>query len=239
MSGLLEVLSRQLSGPAVQQMSKQIDADPATTQKALAAALPMLVGGLARNATKSPEGAHSLAQALERDHDGSLLDGLSSLLGGGSGGLGSLLGGGSGGSGLGGLIGGLMTGAAGGGTASRTTDGDGILGHILGGKRDAIEQGVARSSGLDAGKVSQLLTMLAPIVMGALGRVKQQQNLDAGGLASLLNQERTRVEQDTPGMQQGTLLDLLDMDKDGDVSDDVAKIGSFLSNSGVLGKLFG
>ncbi len=249
MSGLLEMLSQQLSGPVVEQMSNQIGADPESTQKALSAALPMLVGGLARNA-QSPEGAQSLANALERDHDGSLLDGLGALLGGGSGGsgglgallgggsggalLGGLLGGGSGGSsgsgGLGGLLGGLLGGGA---PASRTTNGDGILGHILGNKRGAVEQGVARSSGLDAGAVARLLPMLAPLVMGALGLAQKQQNLDAGGLASMLNQERARVERDTPGMQEGGLLSMLDLDNDGDISDDVAKIG------GMLGSFFG
>ena len=96
MSGILDLLNQQLSGQAVQQMSAQIGADPASTQKALSAALPMLVGGLARNANQSPEGAQALANALDRDHDGSVLDSLGSLLvgasGGGGGGLGSLLG---------------------------------------------------------------------------------------------------------------------------------------------------
>ena len=234
MSGILDLLNQQLNGPAVRQMSSQLGADPESTQKALSAALPMLVGGLARNA-QSSEGAQSLANALERDHDGSLLDGLAGLLGGASGGsgggLGALLGGASGGGGgLGDLLGGLMGGGV---PAGKTTDGDGILGHILGDKRGAVEQGVARSSGLDAGTVGKLLPMLAPLVMGALGRAKKQQNLDAGGLASMLNQERARVERDTPGMQEGGLLGMLDMDNDGDVSDDVAKLG------GMLGSFFG
>jgi len=240
MSGLLDVLSQQLGGPALQQMSSQVGADPGSTQKALAAALPLLVGGLARNANQSPSGAQSLAHALERDHDGSVLDGLGALLGGAGGGgaLGSLLGGGAGreSGGLGGLLGGLMGGNA---PPSRATDGDGILGHILGSRRGAVEQGVARASGLKAAQVSQLLAMAAPLVMSALGRVKRQQNLDAGGLAGLLGRERAQVERRTSGMPEGGLLGFLDMDNDGDVSDDVAKIGSFLSQSVVLNKLFG
>ncbi len=242
MSGLLDLLTQQLSGSVVQQMSKQIGADPASTQKALTAALPLLVGGLARNANESPEGAQSLEKALDRDHDGSLLDSLSGMLGGGSGSgstggmLGSLLGGGSGSSGGGGL--GSLLGVAGslmggGGGGNRTTNGEGILGHILGGRRGAIEQGVAQSSGLSIGQVSKLLPMLAPLVMGVLGRAKRQQNLDANGLSTMLNQERARVERDTPGLQEGGLLGFLDMDNDGDVADDVAKIG------GMLGSFFG
>ena len=89
---------------------------------------------------------------------------------------------------------------------------------------------MARSSGLDVGAVAKLLPMLAPLVMGALGRAKKQKNLDAGGLSSMLNPERARVEHDTPGMKEGGLLGMLDMDDDGDVSDDVAKIGGMLSS---------
>ncbi len=241
MSGLLDLLTQQLSGPLAQQLGAQIDADPAPTQKAIGAALPVLLGGLARNATESPQGAQSLASALDQDHDGSLLDSLSGLLGGGGGGgLGALFGGGErSGGGLGDLLG-AAGGLFGGSTPpTRTTDGDGILKHVLGDRRAAVEQGVARASGLDSAKVGQLLGVLAPIVMGALGRVKRQQNLDADGLAGMLNQERARVEEQTPGMSKGGLLGLLDADGDGDISDDIAGLGSKIAASGVLGKIFG
>jgi hypothetical protein len=226
MASVLDILNQQISGATVQQISQQIGADPAHTQKAVAAALPLLLGGLARNANQSPESAHSLANALERDHDGSVLDGLAGLLGGGS----------RGGADLGGLIsmaGGLL------GGGSKATDGDGILGHVLGRKRHAVEQGVSKASGLDAAKVTQLLSMLAPIIMAALGKAKRQNNLDADGLTALLNRERSSIEEQTPGMQQGGLLGLLDMDDDGNVADDIAKIGGSLAASGILGKLFG
>ncbi len=220
---LLQMLTQQLGGQTAQQIGSQIGSDPSTTQKALTTALPLLLGGLARNANKSPEGAQSLANALEHDHDGSVLDSLSGLLGGG--GLGGLLG----------SAGGLL----GGGSPSRATDGDGILRHVLGERRGAIEQGVAKASGLDAGKTGQLLSMLAPLVMGALGKAKRQQNLDADGVAALLNRERAQVESETPGMAQGGLLGLLDMDDDGSIVDDVAKIGASLGGGSILGKLFG
>lgn len=223
MSSILEMLTQQMSGQTVAQMSQQVGADPASTQKAVMAALPALLGGLARNANKSPEQARSLAHALERDHDGSVLESLSSLISGGGGG---------------GLLGQLAGGMLGGGrqpqpTRNKALDGDGILGHVLGNKRGAVEQGVARASGLDTAKAAKLMALLAPVVMGALGKAKRQQNLDADGIAALLNRERAEVERRAPGMQQGGLLGMLDMDNDGDVADDVAKIG------GMLGKLFG
>jgi hypothetical protein len=40
-------------------------------------------------------------------------------------------------------------------------------------------------------------------------------------------------------MSEGGLASFLDFDGDGDISDDVAKVGSVLAGSGILGKLFG
>lgn len=222
MSGILDLLTAHLDGGSVREMSRKIGADEGATQKAVAAALPLLIGGLARNAS-SREGAESLAGALDRDHDGSLLGNLGSLLGGGN--LGGLMD----------LAGGLL----GGGSSKKTLNGDGILGHVLGSKRPNVEKGIAKASGLDLNQIAKLLPLLAPVVMGALGKVKRQENLDAGGLADLLGQERTQIEQKTPGMNAGGLASLLDFDGDGDVSDDVAKIGGALAGSGLLGRLFG
>jgi len=116
--------------------------------------------------------------------------------------------------------------------SAQSGPGDGILKHVLGGKRPAVENAVSQSSGLDLGSVSKLLTMLAPLVMGSLGRVRQQQKLDTGGLSSMLQGEMQSAEQ--KGLAPSGLLTLLDADKDGDVVDDLANIGK-----GLLGSLFG
>ncbi|HEX6640140.1 MAG TPA: DUF937 domain-containing protein [Thermoanaerobaculia bacterium] len=79
-------------------------------------------------------------------------------------------------------LGGLLGGGAAGGI------GGAILGHIFGGKRDAVEAGVARGSGLNAQQIAQLLAMLAPIVMGVLGRMKRQKGIDASSLPDVLQQ---------------------------------------------------
>jgi hypothetical protein len=173
------------------------------------------VGSLARNANASPDRAQSLAQALERDHDGSVLENLGGLLG--------MLGGGrsSGGGGLGSLIGAAGD-MLGGNVDRRAVDGDGILGHVFGNKRDTVEQGVSRASGLDLNKVRRLLPILAPIVMSLLGRVKRQKNLDAGGLADVLGQERTQIQRKDPVL--GGLINILDRDGDGNVMDDLGKL---------------
>jgi hypothetical protein len=77
--GLLDELVGQLSGGAKEQIASQLGIDGGTATKAITSALPMLLGGLARNTKVG--GADALAGALDRDHDGSILDDLSGYLG--------------------------------------------------------------------------------------------------------------------------------------------------------------
>jgi len=140
------------------------------------------MGAMSRNAS-TPQGAEALHRAATRDHAANdpmaLLGGLLGGGSGGGGGMGDMLGA------LGGLLGG------GGGSAaprarSPMEDGLGILGHVLGGAQQRAAGGVARAGGIDGGSATQLMAMLAPLIMSALGRNAQQRGLDAGGLAGLL-----------------------------------------------------
>jgi hypothetical protein len=79
MPSIFDSVTEQLSGPNLTQLSQQIGADEATTAQAVQAALPMLLGGLARNAS-SPDGAASLGTALDQ-HRGGLMQNLGGLLG--------------------------------------------------------------------------------------------------------------------------------------------------------------
>jgi hypothetical protein len=112
--------------------------------------------------------------------------------------------------------------------------GDGILRHVLGSKRTSVESNLGKSVGLDSGSSAKLLAMLAPLVMGALGKAQRQGQLDASGVASVLGQERQVIDKKMPG-GMGILGSLLDQDGDGSISDDVAKIGGGLLKN-LLGK---
>jgi hypothetical protein len=61
-------------------MSQQIGASPSTTRTAVQASLPLLISALARNANTSPDAAEAPGRAIDRDHDGSMVDHLSSLI---------------------------------------------------------------------------------------------------------------------------------------------------------------
>ena len=119
-------------------------------------------------------------------------------------------------------LGGLLGGGGGG-------IGGAILGHIFGNKRGSVEQGVGRASGLDAAQVAQLMAMLAPIVMGVLGRMKQSRGLDANRLPEVLQQSHEQGQREVPG-----LGGLLDANHDGSVADDILRMGS-----SALGGMFG
>lgn len=80
MSSILDLIGQQLDAGTLQRMGSQIGATPQQTAAAVEAALPTMLGALQRNAN-SPDGAASLLGALDRDHDGSILDDLAGFLG--------------------------------------------------------------------------------------------------------------------------------------------------------------
>jgi hypothetical protein len=80
---LTDDLLSQLQGQPLTQMSQQLGLRESQTADAVAAALPLLLGALGRNASQ-PQGAQDLCGALQKDHAGLDLGSvLGSVLGGG------------------------------------------------------------------------------------------------------------------------------------------------------------
>ncbi len=191
---LMDLLQGQLSEGMIDQLSNQLGgADKQQTAAAASGILSTLMGGLAKNAA-SPEGASSLASALDRDHDGSILDDVMGMLSGQNQ-----------------------------AQNARAMNGAGILNHVLGPRQGNAVSMISKMSGLDQGKTGNLMMMLAPLVMGALGKTKRQQGLNVGDLASLLSGTVSNRKQADPTM--GLITQFLDSDGDGDIKDDVAKMG--------------
>ena len=83
MPSITDGLLAQLQGQPLDRMSQQLGLSPQQTSNAVAAALPLLLGTLGRNAAQ-PQGAQSLFGALRKDHAGlDIGDVLGSVLGGG------------------------------------------------------------------------------------------------------------------------------------------------------------
>lgn len=116
---------------------------------AINAAIPMILSGLNHNVQNG--GAEGLMNALNKDHNGSILDNLGGFF-----------------------------------NQGNFSDGAGILKHVLGGKQEAASNALGKQTGIDGGQMMKILIMVAPIVMGYLGRQKAAQNVNAGGLGGLL-----------------------------------------------------
>lgn len=190
---LMELLKSQLGGGLMDQLSNQIGGTTQQTESATEGILSTLIGAMSQNVSK-PGGAEALAGALDRDHDGSILDDLSGFLGGGS-----------------------TT------QNASTTNGAGILNHILGDKLGSAAQMISQISGLNSNQTSSLMTTLAPILLGALGKTKQQNGLDANGVADLLGMTTETNSGMNPFM--GMVSKFLDQNNDGSVMDDIVNMG--------------
>jgi hypothetical protein len=188
MSDLLELLQSQLGGNTVDAIAKQIGGDKKQTNAAIAAALPMIMQALNKNA-QNESGAASLFNAVEKDHDGSVLNDVT------------------------GFIGNFQNGP-----------GAGIIKHVLGPKANVAETVVSQASGLNPQAASNLMQILAPIVLGQLGKQKQQNGLDIGGLINLLN-TTTKNQQTKNPKAAGFLNQILDKDGDGSIKDELTNMG--------------
>ena len=106
-------------------------------------------------------------------------------------------------------------------------NGAGILRHTLGEQRPAVENNLAQATGLDPNSAGSLLEMVAPLVMGAVGREQQVNGLDPQGLSQYLGEQQQQVQSADPGLM-GTLNSMLDSNRDGNVTDDLSRIaGNF------------
>ncbi len=150
MASLVDSLMQQLeSKGATDQIASKLGVPPGKASAALAAAVPAILAGIAKN-TQKPDGAAALAGALDKDHDGSVLD------------EGDYF------------------------DRFQEKKGDRILGHVFGSKEPEVETQVSALSGLSAGQGADLMKMLAPLVMGYLGKEKSSGGLDIGSLSSML-----------------------------------------------------
>jgi len=197
-SDLLGSLIGQLGDGGISEIARSVGLDSADVTSVLSGAVPAMMAGLTRNSATG-DGAAGLAGALDRDHDGSILDDVMGYLGGGG----------------------------------NLVDGTGILGHVLGGRQSSVESAISSSSGVDIASVGKIMAMVAPLIMGALGRAKRQQGFDASGLAEMLDQQERVARQASPSAVD-LFSRMLDSDGDGDPMDDIVKMGS-----GLLGGLFG
>ena len=110
-----------------------------------------------------------IQQAIQNDHDGAILNDVA----------------------------GYLNGTA--NLSPNATNGSGIVRHLLGDAQPAVQQQLSAQTGLSPNTIAQLLPLLAPLVLGMIGR-QAQQSPAAGGLdLSKLGSALSGEAQSAPG----------------------------------------
>jgi len=193
MTNLIQEVSRHLNDDVIVQLTKNLGAqDPNRVKHATQAISELLLNAISRNANNQERGG-GLFDAVQKDHDGGILGDLMGVLSGQK----------------------KMNNPS-------TTNGAGIINHLLGNKQLEAAQLIGQSSGLDIFKSGVLMQLVAPIVMGVVGQKQKSNGLDLGGLAQILLGGGGGQQQSGGG---SLFTKLLDMDGDGNMMDDLLNIG--------------
>ncbi len=110
----------------------------------------------------------------------------------------------------------------------QSANGAGILGHVFGSQQPTLENNLAQATGMDQSSAGSMLEMLAPIVMGALGKERQEKGLDPSDLSNLLGSQQQQAETDAPDLM-GLLGSMLDQNQDGSALDDLKRMAANFS----------
>lgn len=110
----------------------------------LAVAAPLVISYLRKKSQEDPNEAEALNNALDKDHDGSILDNPSQV-------------------------------------EARVQEGGSILDHIFGGQKAQVENQLSQNTGISMDKIGPVLAMLAPLIMGYIGKEKQSSGVNSGG----------------------------------------------------------
>jgi len=110
----------------------------------LAVAAPLVISYLRKKSQEDPNEAEALNNALDKDHDGSILDNPAQV-------------------------------------EARVQEGGSILDHIFGGQKAQVENQLSQNTGISMDKIRPVLAMLAPLIMGYIGKEKQSNGVNSGG----------------------------------------------------------
>ncbi len=193
MSGILDLLQGPMGQVIMEGISSQLGTDSSKAQSALSAAIPMLMGAMKKNAS-DPSKASGLFEALMDKHDGSILDRVPDIFGGG-------------------FV-----------NDDVVEDGDKILGHVLGEKKEVVAMALSKKSGLDSEAAMNILKMAAPLVMGMLGKQARQNQaanpMDLTNIIGGMLRSHSSAHEDMSFIEK-----LLDQDGDGSIVDDLFNLG--------------
>ena len=139
----------------------------------LAVAAPLVISYLRKKSQDDPNEAEALNNALDKDHDGSILDDPSQV-------------------------------------EARQAEGGSILSHIFGGDKANVENQLSQNTGISMDKIGPILGMLAPLIMGYIGKQKQSSGVTSGGgLGDLLGGILGNANEQAQGQSTNPINDIL------------------------------
>ena len=176
MADLVKTITDMLTPDLLQKAAALVGETPTVAQKGMGLAVPTVLSGLS-NLASTDTGASQLLGLVNRlGGDGNLLNDLAGFLSGGS------------------------------ATQSSLSTAGEVLQTIFGGNQSRIIDALANAVGAKSSTTAGALLRLAvPLVLSLLARYRRQENLDAGGLASLLRAQRSSYAGLLPAAISGLL----------------------------------
>jgi OmpA-OmpF porin, OOP family len=165
---LLDTIKSQIGSDIIQKAADFMGEESSVTKKALEIALPSLLGGMINQAKEPIASTALLSKITEGGHDGSIFETFGNLLGGGS------------------------------ATQGLLDSGESIVNVLFGNKTSSIVDWIAAFTGIKTGSASGLMNMVAPLVMGAIGKQVVGENMGLSGLTNLLNGQSSIVQKALP-----------------------------------------
>ena len=162
---LLKMLQDQMGDSVVDQASKFLGENSSVTKSGIGSLLPMLLGGVINKGTSESGASGILDMITKGNHDGGILDNLGGLFGGGS------------------------------STSNFMNAGSLITSALFGGsKLGSVLDIVTRVTGMRRSSSSSLMNLLAPMVMGMIGRQVKKNGLSASGLMDMLSGQKEHIQ---------------------------------------------
>lgn len=169
--GLIDLLTGNTGTQVADQAENKFGINRNQVLALLAVAAPLIISYLRKKSEDNKE-AEALNIALDKDHDGSILNDPSQL-------------------------------------ETRQAEGGSILNHIFGNDKQNVENQLSQNTGISIDKIGPVLAMLAPVIMGYIGKEKQQNNVGSGGLGDLLGGILGNASNQAQSQQSSPLNDIL------------------------------
>ncbi len=132
---LIDLLTGNTGNQVAEQAENKFGISKTQVIALLAVAAPLIISYLRKKSQDANE-AEALNNALDKDHDGSILDDVSQA-------------------------------------DARQSEGGSILNHIFGDEKPNVENRLSQNTGISIDKIGPILSMLAPVIMGYIGKEKQ------------------------------------------------------------------